>query len=317
MSKPSFTFSLGVFPVVTKDLHVTYSTYTLPSPIACQTGRRTVKAVQVVYLVLAPFLRAPASRGEMTLFRRILRQRHQLLRLTQRATLVSSLSAFLPVHCITENGVQKANGINLPVLDYSKPAFLKQDITVIFVLGGPGAGKGTQCNMLVKKYPEFKHISAGDLLREERNRPGSQYGELINDCIAEGRIVPFEITINLLKTAMSKSSSHKFLIDGFPRAVDQGVAFEKAVCESTAVIFYDCPESALEERLLKRGKSSGRVDDNVESIRKRFKTFVETTLPVLDYYQANGVVRVIDSQGSPDAVFTQSCKVIEELSVLY
>jgi UMP-CMP kinase len=115
---------------------------------------------------------------------------------------------------------------------------------------------------------------------------------------------------------MAKSKANCFLIDGFPRAVDQGQAFERAVCESTAVIFYDCPEDTLEKRLLKRGKSSGRVDDNVDSIRKRFKTFVDTTLPVIDYYRQNGVVRVIDSQACPETVFTESCRVIDQLLTL-
>lgn len=253
----------------------------------------------------------------MTLIGRFLRQRQQLVRLVQTTGIFASMSTLVPAHCITENGVQSMDHIKLPTLDYRKPAFLKKDIVVIFVLGGPGAGKGTQCKMLVQKYPEFVHISAGDLLREERNRPGSQYGELINECIAEGRIVPFEITISLLRSAMAKSASKKFLIDGFPRAVDQGIAFEKAVCESTAVIFFDCPESILEERLLKRGKSSGRVDDNVESIRKRFKTFVDTTLPVLDHYQSKGVVKIVDSKNDPETVFEKSCAVIEQLSELY
>lgn len=83
---------------------------------------------------------------------------------------------------------------------------------------GPGAGKGTQCAKLVKEF-EFVHLSAGDLLREERNRPGSAYGELINNYIAEGQIVPMEITIALLHAAMVKSGSKRFLIDGFPRKV--------------------------------------------------------------------------------------------------
>lgn len=250
----------------------------------------------------------------MRLTGRIYRLTRQSLRLGQKTALFTALISIAPVYCLTEDmSNTKHNGIKLPTLDYSKPTFLKRDVTVIYVLGGPGAGKGTQCSLLAAKYPEFQHISAGDLLREERNRHGSKYGELINECIAEGRIVPFEITINLLNEAMAKSSRTKFLIDGFPRAVDQGIAFERAVCQSTAVIFYDCPEPVLEERLLKRGKSSGRVDDNVESIRKRFKTFIDTTLPVIEHYRKYGIVRVINSNDDPSTVFEKSCRVIEEL----
>jgi UMP-CMP kinase len=90
-------------------------------------------------------------------------------------------------------------------------------VTVLFVLGGPGAGKGTQCERLVKDYG-FKHLSAGDLLREEQDRPGSQFGELIKTYIKEGQIVPMEVTIQLLENAITatikEENNHKFLIDG-------------------------------------------------------------------------------------------------------
>lgn len=90
---------------------------------------------------------------------------------------------------------------------------------VLFVLGGPGAGKGTQCANLVRDYG-FKHLSAGDLLREEQDRPGSQFGDLIRDYIKNGEIVPQEVTIQLLENAMKhtveRDGKRKFLIDGFP-----------------------------------------------------------------------------------------------------
>mgnify|MGYP002785322553 CR=1 FL=1 len=89
-------------------------------------------------------------------------------------------------------------------------------------------GKGTQCSRLEKEFG-LVHLSAGDLLRAERNRPGSEYGELINSYIREGRIVPYEITIGLLRKAMVESGAHSFLIDGFPRDIEQGVAFEDQV----------------------------------------------------------------------------------------
>lgn len=91
------------------------------------------------------------------------------------------------------------------------------EATVIFVLGGPGAGKGTQCANLVRDYA-FKHLSAGDLLREEQDRPGSKRGEEIKTHIRDGTIVPMEVTIELLKEAMNRAMKderkHRFLIDG-------------------------------------------------------------------------------------------------------
>lgn len=100
--------------------------------------------------------------------------------------------------------------------------------SVIFVLGGPGAGKGTQCTKLASKYG-IEHLSAGDLLREERNRAGSEVGDLINECIREGKIVPMHITIALLKKAMLARGGRSFLIDGFPRDISQGQEFERLV----------------------------------------------------------------------------------------
>ena len=97
------------------------------------------------------------------------------------------------------------------------PLWSPDDVTVIFVLGGPGAGKGTQCANLVTDYG-FKHLSAGDLLREEQDRPGSQFGEMIKTYIKEGTIVPMEVTIKLLENAMKAAreseKKHHFLIDG-------------------------------------------------------------------------------------------------------
>lgn len=112
----------------------------------------------------------------------------------------------------------------------TKPrAFSSSDVSVIFVLGGPGSGKGTQCARLVKDYG-FEHLSAGDLLRAEQARSGSKYGQLIADYIKAGDIVPQEITLALLEQAMRSSKSTKFLIDGFPRKMDQALTFENDVC---------------------------------------------------------------------------------------
>ncbi|CAM1506525.1 Fc.00g061660.m01.CDS01 [Cosmosporella sp. VM-42] len=193
----------------------------------------------------------------------------------------------------------------------STPAFNPDDVTVIFVLGGPGAGKGTQCAKLVAEHG-FTHLSAGDLLRAEQQRPGSQFGDLIRDYIKNGQIVPMEVTIKLLENAMTEalqtsgSPKGRFLIDGFPRKMDQGVKFQESVCPAQLVLFYDCPEEVMEGRLLERGKTSGRSDDNMESIRKRFRTFIETSMPVVDYFGKQGKVAKIDATVSPEQVFIKT-----------
>lgn len=106
---------------------------------------------------------------------------------------------------------------NLGATTRTSPLWSTDNVTVIFVLGGPGAGKGTQCSKLVSDYG-FKHLSAGDLLREEQDRPGSDFGEMIKTYIKEGTIVPMEVTITLLENAMKKAMEEEkkstFLIDG-------------------------------------------------------------------------------------------------------
>ena len=156
-------------------------------------------------------------------------------------------------------------------------------------------------------------------MRAEQDRPGSQFGQLIKDCIRDGAIVPMEVTVKLLENAMAAdiakkgtAKGAKFLVDGFPRKMDQAVAFEEAVCQAKLVLFYVCPEAELERRLLERGKTSGRADDNAESIRKRFRTFIETSMPVVDAYTKEGRVVKIDSTPTPDAVFAETQKQLSQ-----
>ncbi|KAG5363402.1 Uridylate kinase [Yarrowia sp. B02] len=189
---------------------------------------------------------------------------------------------------------------------YKKAAFGPNEVSVIFVLGGPGAGKGTQCAKLVDEYG-FVHLSAGDLLRAEQTRPNSQYGKLIADCIKAGSIVPQEVTIGLLKNAMKESVAEgktRFLVDGFPRKMDQALKFEEDVAVSKFTLFFECPEEVMLKRLLKRGETSGRTDDNIESIRKRFVTFIETSMPVVDYFETQDRVVVVDCKQDPDVVYS-------------
>lgn len=186
---------------------------------------------------------------------------------------------------------------------------------VVFVLGGPGAGKGTQCSKLVVDY-EFVHLSAGDLLREEQAREGSKYGDLISTYIKEGKVVPGHITISLLKSKIEQAcceGKYRFLIDGFPRALDQGLDFEKEICESSLVLFYECDEQVMLKRLLKRGESSGRIDDNVDSIKKRFDTFWKTSLPVVEHYEKTGKVKRIDCTRTVEQVSQETSQIIQDL----
>ncbi|KAL5563361.1 hypothetical protein UlMin_033108 [Ulmus minor] len=178
--------------------------------------------------------------------------------------------------------------------------------TVVFVLGGPGSGKGTQCANIVEHFG-FTHLSAGDLLRAEI-KSGSENGNMIQNMINEGQIVPSEVTIKLLQRAMLESGNDKFLIDGFPRNEENRAAFEAVTGIVPAfVLFFDCPEAEMEKRLLSRNQ--GRVDDNIETIRKRFKVFLESSLPVIEHYNSRGKVRKVDAARPIEEVY-ESVKVI-------
>eukprot|EP00747_Dinoflagellata_sp_TGD_P163103 gnl/TRDRNA2_/TRDRNA2_181442_c0_seq1.p1 gnl/TRDRNA2_/TRDRNA2_181442_c0~~gnl/TRDRNA2_/TRDRNA2_181442_c0_seq1.p1 ORF type:complete len:215 (+),score=43.60 gnl/TRDRNA2_/TRDRNA2_181442_c0_seq1:47-646(+) len=183
---------------------------------------------------------------------------------------------------------------------------------VVFVLGGPGAGKGTQCSKIVENFPHWAHISAGDCLRAERNNPESKDGELINSIIKEGKIVPVAITVKLLMNAMEKASAEgktSYLIDGFPRNLDNVTGWQENVGDKAkvlGVLFYEASEEEMEKRLLGRGE--GRSDDNIESIRKRFKTYLADTMPIVDMYKKEGTVHSINGMPDPEEVW----KVTEE-----
>ena len=189
---------------------------------------------------------------------------------------------------------------------------------VYFVLGGPGAGKGTQCAQLVSDFG-FVHLSAGDLLREER-ASGSPNGELIESYIRDGKIVPVQITVTLLKNAMDKvqGEARSFLIDGFPRNRDNVSGWSEVMDDKVnlrGVLFFDCPEATMEERLLKRGETSGRTDDNIESIRKRFRTYIDDTTPVINIFREKGLVMTFDATETPEVVSAAVAKELEARGV--
>ncbi|CAA0829905.1 UMP-CMP kinase 3 [Striga hermonthica] len=173
-------------------------------------------------------------------------------------------------------------------------------VTVVFVLGGPGSGKGTQCANIVENFG-YTHLSAGDLLRAEI-KSGSENGTMIQNMIKEGKIVPSEVTIKLLQRAIEENSNDKFLIDGFPRNEENRAAFESVTgIEPEFVLFFDCPEEEMERRLLSRNQ--GREDDNIETIRKRFKVYMDSSLRVIEYYNTKGKVRKINAARPVNQVF--------------
>jgi len=163
------------------------------------------------------------------------------------------------------------------------------EFRVLFILGGPGAGKGTQSAFLEEQYP-CVHLSVGELLREEQTREDSPHRALIEECLVAGKIVPVEISLALLQRAMEEAAEEKgrsllFLVDGFPRNFDNLDGWNRCmsgIASVWAVLMYSCPLKILEDRILARAETSGRSDDNIKSAQKRFRTFEEQTVPVVN-----------------------------------
>ena len=189
---------------------------------------------------------------------------------------------------------------------------------VFFILGGPGSGKGTNCAKLVEEFG-FIHISAGDLLREEMKKD-TPLAAQIAEIMKAGQIVPSEITVGLLFAAIraaTASSSRQpplgFLIDGFPRKMDQAMMFEEQFQKAAGIVYFECSMEVMENRILGRAAAgSTRSDDNIESLRRRFQSNVESCVPVVERYKAEGRCHIVDACRSVDAVYADVKKLFIE-----
>ncbi len=185
----------------------------------------------------------------------------------------------------------------------------------IALFGPPGAGKGTQAEFLIKKYNLY-HISTGDLLRKEMANK-TRLGQEAQSIIATGGLVSDEIIVQIIeKTITENPDCNGFLFDGFPRTYIQCYILEglmlKLNTSLNCLISMNLPEEESIARLLNRGKTSGRSDDNETVIRNRLKEYNEKTLPVLDFYKDKGVYVEVDGAQSIEAVTASITKVIND-----
>ena len=184
----------------------------------------------------------------------------------------------------------------------------------IWIVGGPGSGKGTQCDRIIEKYGFF-HISSGDLLREEV-ASGSPRGASLQELMSKGVFVPTDIVLDLIRERMNKakeegSTRTGFLIDGYPRELDQGILFEKNVCPVDLIIFFEVANETLKKRLLGRAAVSHRADDNEETIKKRIEIFNVKNGEIIEHYKDK--VTTINAEGSVDDIFAEVTKVLDPL----
>ncbi len=173
----------------------------------------------------------------------------------------------------------------------------------IFVVGGPGAGKGTQCALL-KERMGFEHYSTGDLLRAEV-ATGSMLGAEIKKIQDAGELVSSDLLVDILRVNLEHKQGI-FLLDGFPRSqenIDAWNAKMKGVCDMEFLLNFDVPQDVMEARMLERAKTSGRSDDNPETIKKRLETFRSATQPIIDYYNGQRKVVTINAEGEVEQVY--------------
>jgi adenylate kinase len=175
----------------------------------------------------------------------------------------------------------------------------------VLLIGPPGAGKGTQGQRLAQRLG-LQHLAAGDLLRAEVEA-GSPIGQRVGDLMSRGELVPDDIILELLMPrVLAAAADGGYLLDGFPRSVDQADQARKLAETSgaapDAVIYLDAPREELVRRILARAEVEGRSDDNPDTVRTRLQIFDEATSPLVDHYRERGLLRVVDAAQDEDAV---------------
>ena len=188
----------------------------------------------------------------------------------------------------------------------------------IVIFGAPGSGKGTQSDLLIKKYG-FGHISTGDVLRNEIKN-GTELGKTAKGYIYNGQLIPDELMVSILASVYDGfGADHAGVIfDGFPRTIAQAEALKAMLAERghavAAMIELDVPEAELMKRLIKRGQESGRSDDNEETIKKRLDVYHNQTSPLIDWYEKEGIHNHIDGLGELDRIFKDICEVVDNIN---
>ena len=207
------------------------------------------------------------------------------------------------------------------------------------LLGGPGAGKGTQSQLLCARLG-VPHISTGDVLREARHA-GSRLGRIASQHIDKGELVPDNVILGVVdERLMAAGANTGFVLDGFPRTIAQAEGLGTILARQgevlTGVLYYEVAEDVLVERLAGRrvcdgcgriyhfdeppaegvgceacgGSLKQRDDDNPTTIRRRFKLYRECTQPLVDYYRQRRILHTVDATGQVEDVYLRSLRTL-------
>lgn len=186
----------------------------------------------------------------------------------------------------------------------------------LVIFGAPGSGKGTQSARLIDEFGLF-HISTGDVLRDHIRR-GTELGKVADGYISQGQLIPDSLMIDILADVLDSNPAAKdgVIFDGFPRTIPQAHALNEMLAKRGsklhAVVGLEVPDDELMDRLVKRGKDSGRSDDNPETIAKRLEVYHSQTSPLKEFYKGEGNYHSIHGLGTVDSIFGSICSSLRE-----
>ncbi|OWR76567.1 adenylate kinase [Porphyromonas gingivalis] len=185
----------------------------------------------------------------------------------------------------------------------------------VLIFGAPGSGKGTQSEELIRRY-EFRHISTGELLRAEI-KAQTELGQAAAGYINEGHLVPDSLIVDMMEKLISTLvDTEGIIFDGFPRTIPQAEAMETMLAHHgwkvDIVLNLQVPEEMLIERLLNRGKVSGRSDDNIETIRKRLDVYANETAPLVDFFTRKNVLHNVVGTGTIEEIALRIAPIVDK-----
>lgn len=185
----------------------------------------------------------------------------------------------------------------------------------VLIFGAPGSGKGTQSEELIRRYG-FRHISTGELLRAEI-KAQTELGQAAAGYINEGHLVPDSLIVDMMEKLISTLvDTEGIIFDGFPRTIPQAEAMETMLAHHgwkvDIVLNLQVPEEMLIERLLNRGKISGRSDDNIETIRKRLDVYANETAPLVDFFTRKNVLHNVVATGTIEEIALRIVPIVDK-----
>ncbi|MGM9852954.1 MAG: adenylate kinase [Muribaculaceae bacterium] len=188
----------------------------------------------------------------------------------------------------------------------------------VVIFGAPGSGKGTQSAKMIHRYG-LHHISTGEVLRDHIAR-GTRLGKVADHYISRGQLIPDELMIDVLADWLDQhpeATAKGVIFDGFPRTIHQAHVLQEMLAQRGtkvhAVIGLEVPEDRLVDRMMNRGRETGRADDNLDTIKKRLEVYHRQTSPLKEYYIKEGKYHKVDGDGNVDRIFNDIAAHLDEV----